>query len=395
MAKDNIKRLLDKVQNILNSDEHNRRVKLWEDEPFYSRDKFRRAAKKNSENNGLVPIVADPGPTMFARLYGFSVKDYYTKPEIYLENYLNSMIYLFYMGEDTILSNKIPYWLGSGFDSSFFGAETIYSDTEDPWIGRKLPLEEKEAISRMEMPKFERSGLGPLAIRFYHELSELLNGTGFQVSPPELIRAPFALAFHLRGFENLCIDGMTDPEYVHRLVRFITDFHKEWYRDREQILGIPINKGQLFNDEIDCSVISPAFYKEFALPYEKELSNFHNGIAYWHSCGNITKMLEDIRTIPGLQMVNISSWTDYETAARICPDIALEFCLRPSTDVYGAKEEHMERSIRKIMDICKVHQVESYHIRAGSLQSYSKTVQEDFSIIQKWINLVQRISKNL
>ncbi|MDW7674417.1 MAG: uroporphyrinogen decarboxylase family protein [Bacillota bacterium] len=395
MAKDEIKKLLDQINNVLESPEHKRRESLWKEEAVYSRDKFRRISKPQSEIGGQVPVVADPGPTMYAKIFGFNMREYYTKPEVYLENYLKCMLSLYQMGDDTTFSRTIPFWLGTSFDASLFGLDTIYNEEDDPWPGRKLPLENKDALDNMELPNFEKSGLSPLAIRFYTELTDLVRDSGFNIAPPEIIRAPFALAFHIRGFTNLAFDCMEDPEYVHKLVRFLTDARREWYKQREKVLGVPTVKGQLFNDEVDCNVIGPNIYKEYAFPYELELSEFYGGINYWHSCGNITKMLEYIRQIPNLEMINISSWTNYEAAASMCPDIALEICLKPTTDVYHARKEHIVKVVNRVQDICARHNVKSYQIRAGSLQGYGETIEGDFAKIARWIKVVKEtVNKN-
>jgi len=74
-------------------------------------------------------------------------------------------------------------------------------------------------------------------------------------------------------------------------------------------------------------------YKELVLPYEKELCEFHGGISYWHSCGDITLLLELIREIPEIELLHVGPWTSLEAAARIFKNTPLEKCLHPVRDV--------------------------------------------------------------
>ncbi|KUO53362.1 MAG: hypothetical protein APF76_08970 [Desulfitibacter sp. BRH_c19] len=393
MINDRIKALLDRVDELIENGENNRRIQLWKEAPTYSRDKFRHPSRNQNAINNKIPIVADPGPTMFAKIYGFSVKDYYTKPMVYLEHYLQNAIDLFHMGEDTFLTRTIPIYFGTSFDASFFGIDTIYHDDDYPWMGHRTPMKKKDMLDSLEIPVFEKDGLGALGVYFYNELSEILKDSGFTVAPPELLRGPFALAFHVRGFENFAIDCMTDPGFVHKLIRYLTDAHKDWYVQRKKVLGSPIGKGLLYNDEVDCNVIGPNLYKEYALPYEQELSEFHGGISYWHSCGNINLMLPYIKQIANIDLLNVSAWTNYETAASSCPNIPLEFCLKPTSDVYTASEDHIFHKINEVRNICKRNDVQSFYINTGSLQQYNSDINNDFDIIKAWIKRAQETVK--
>ena len=59
----------------------------------------------------------------------------------------------------------------------------------------------------------------PKIHEFYSVMSEYAAGR-LIVLFPEWVRGLFCLAVHLRGFENLLLDIITEPEYVHKLLRF-------------------------------------------------------------------------------------------------------------------------------------------------------------------------------
>ena len=126
-------------------------------------------------------------------------------------------------------------------------------------------------------------------------------------------------------------------------MRFITDARKQWWRDRSKYLGIPLEPANLYNDEVNCPTLSPAMFEEFVLPYEQELSEFHGGIGYWHSCGDTTKLVELIDRIPNLGMFHVGP-VDRPAPDRWRPSATgtpLEICLNPVADVQMASADQM------------------------------------------------------
>lgn len=387
---DELKRTLDRYLELCDSEENKRRQGLWVPEPVVCRDKFRRVPRPNRET-GTVPVVADPGPSMWAKIFNFNMKDYYTKPKVYLLNYLKMMIAQFELGDDTNIDRVLPFWPGISFEASLLGTNTIYHDDTDPWLGREFVINEKSDLDNLELPDFYRSGLMPIVHQFYSEINDMLEETDCSLAFPEITRSPYGVAWAVRGFENLAFDFMDDPEFVHRMMRFLNDAHIKFFEDRAKFLGEPIPAGHLYNDEVDCNVIGPKIYEQFILPYEIEMSEFHKGIRYWHSCGNVTPILQMLRTMPNLDMLNISSWTDHHKAAEICPDIALEICVKPTDDVYLADRQRVEASIGEIADSCKKSAVKAYYLRSGSLQTFADDINSDFAQIKQWITVSKEV----
>ncbi len=157
------------------------------------------------------------------------------------------------------------------------------------------------------MPDFYRSGLMPLAHQYYEVIGELIDND-FNVVFPEWGRRSFGVATHIRGYENFLSDMISNPKFAHRILRLITDTRKEWITERAKFLGKCKGKGNIYNDEVNCPSLSPELYEEFALPYELELSDFHGGILYFHSCGDTTKLLPLIAKINTIEMFHVGPW---------------------------------------------------------------------------------------
>ena len=191
----------------------------------------------------------------------------------------------------------------------------------------------------------------------------------------------------LRKMQNLLADILLSPEFVHKLMQFITEARKEWVKERAKFLGQKIGKGDLDDDEVNSPSLSPQQYEEFILPYEKKLCQFHGGIGYWHSCGDTTKLLNSIRKIPKIDMFHIGPWTDLKKSKEVFgKDTALEKCLMPTVDVQLASQSKMEAKLDEIRGILDGT---SYTVRADGLQVIN-SVEEDIIVIKKWTKLACR-----
>jgi len=391
----NLKDIINKYILLVESNDNRLRCDYWKADTVCSRDKFRRTPQKKLKRG--IPVIADISPTIWADFFNFNMREFYTDPQIFLLNYLKLMIKHFELYDYLTLDKEIPclFFPGIAFEASLFGKEPVYDDIAEPWVGRDIVLKEKKNLNKLHYPDFFKSGLMPLVHRFYQEINETLTGTGLNIDFPNMIRSPFGIAFQLRGFENLGIDLLDDPKWVHKLMLFLTESHKKWYEDKSKFLNEPIPKGLLYNDEVDCNLISPNIYEEIIFPYEIELAKFHNGIAYWHSCGNITPILNLIRQIPNMEMIKISAWTDYNKAAQICKDIPLEICISATDYVYLANKEKMASKINDIINICLKEGVEAFYIRTEPLHKFSSNVNQDLDKAQLWIEVAKNSIKKI
>jgi uroporphyrinogen-III decarboxylase len=223
----------------------------------------------------------------------------------------------------------------------------------------------------------------PLALRMYTEIKELI-GEDYEVIFPEWRRGPFGVACDLRGTENLLADIIINPEFVHDLMSFITNARKEWVNDRAKYLGQDITKGDIDDDEVSTPTLSPEQYEEFVLPYEQQLCEFHGGIRYWHSCGDISKLVYAISSIPEIVLFHIGPWTDLKSTRKAFgKDTAFEKCLMPLRDVQLASEEKMADVLDEISNVLEGSR---FTVRADGLDIIN-TAKNDLESVSKWIKI--------
>jgi len=383
MTRQDLSALMDSVREIAGSEENQQKDRLWAPESTDAKDHWRGTPRPYGEIHGA-PFTVEPEFPLWAKTIGFDMVEFYTNPDCYLENTLKIAIYRHqHFKESTPVGKTIGIWLGATLESTLFGAQTIYRADASPWLDRTQAIRDETDLAALPAPDFFRSGLMPLAHRYYERIGELLEDD-FSVTFPEWGRSPFGVAFHLRLIENLAMDMLDHPGFVHRLMRFITDARKQWWRDRSKFLDHPIEPANLYNDEVNCPTLSPALYEEFALPYEQELSEFHGGIGYWHSCGDTTKLLELIDRIPNLGMFHVGPWTDLRRSVEVFgARHALEICLNPVEDVQMADADQMRAKLRGIVATCGDI---AYTVRADGLQDLHG-VQHELTRIRAWIDL--------
>ena len=338
--------------------------------------------------DGVVPILADPMLSMWARKMGIRVDEMYLQPEVYLRVWLNREIGRFtQIQDDRPLNKRMILLMGAGFESSLFGSRQVYSPTEDPWIDRTPVLQQPEDLNRLELPDFYTSGMMPLAHRFCSELSELVQQHALQIVFPDWGRSPIAVAMALRGMQQLLMDMVERPDFVRKLLDFLGQCAVQYRTERAKFLGIPLDQPQLGNDEVNVPSMSPRMYRDVVLPSEKAYAAAFGGLVYWHSCGNVTPMLEAIREIPNIAVFHVGPWTDVGRAAAVFGNVALDICLH-SLDVYQATEEAMRARVTKIVQTCWQHGARSFSIRPGILEAFA-TIDEDLASAARWVRVAK------
>ena len=386
-VKDEIKVLMDRIRVISDDPKNLERAQYWQPFADTARDKWRgtpraRAAIKRA------PVMIEPEMTMWGPIICFKADVFYRDPVVFLLNQLKINIFRHEnFNEDTCVGKEITIRLGTTLESSLLGSKTVYTENEYPWIDREAVIKSDKDLDRLEPFDFYKTGLMPLAHQYYEVIGELLD-SDFKVTFPEWGRSPFGVATHVRGYEDLLVDMIKNPKFTHRLMRKITDFRKTWISERAAFLGQKVEKGNLYNDEVNSPTLSTPMYEEFALPYELELSDFHGGILYWHSCGDTTALLPSIAKIPGLGMFHAGPWTDVATAVNAFDGkVPLEICLHPVRDVQAAARPAMEKRLSGIAKACNGS---PFTVRADGLQVITN-VKQDLKKIDEWNEMARRL----
>jgi uroporphyrinogen decarboxylase len=97
----------------------------------------------------------------------------------------------------------------------------------------------------------------------------------------------------MRNPELMCLDTIDDPDFVHELMRFATEYAK---RFGDAVLATKI--GLSYTDPTaSCSLVGPETYREFIKPYHKELVDYFKAKKVGttiHICGTTHQIHEDL-----------------------------------------------------------------------------------------------------
>ena len=334
------KKLINEVEKIINDTKYKDLKKFWNN--FYE-----------LKETNKVPIKITLPMEFFAKNLNINLIDHYNKPDKYIEDSLKIINFQYKKIPDDRVLGGIVINFGESFESSIFGSKPIFKYDRDPWVGEPIIHKEMD-LEDFHYPDFYESGPMPKIIEIY-ELAEKTFKGKIPVFFERWDRSPWGTAVHLRGLVNLFKDTVKNPDFAHKLLKFITESRIKWEQEKSKFLGVKIDKGSLHNDELHAQFISPTTYEVFGYPYEKKLSNFYSkGIFYFHSCGDITPFLNTIGSIRGLKKLHISPATDFRTAiTKFGKNLVLEKRMHPIDDLLLCDEKSMKLKLEEVLYIGK------------------------------------------
>lgn len=337
--------------------------------------------------------------SFLAGVLDFNLVDFFQDPELRLATLLKAKLFLHeHIADDTLLEDWVPLDYTVALESSLFGLEPQFRPDADPMNGPPV-LKKTEDLAKLQIPDFYTSGLMPEVHKNYRILQELTQGM-LRVSFPGWARGPWSIACMLRGFVDIYMDVKKRPDFVHSLMQFIVDSRISWEKQRLDFLGMNLQdhhfwryvypdhrapeNSDLYNDEVDGNLFSVNMYREFILPYEKQLADFYGRTYYYHSCGNLTPFLEAMRELP-LQVLHVSSWTDLSKASTCFGnEVIMQKSMKPEDDVLFSTVENMEQKIREVLDVRN----QKLQICADAISAYSP---EAFDNIKRWVEITRKL----
>jgi uroporphyrinogen-III decarboxylase len=389
MGAETIAGLLDEFGRLCDSAENARRLALWEnpDTGIRGETQWHGLPRFEVGKGHPAPVTAECLEKMWVAVLGMDIRRFYTDPEYFLEYYLRFKILKFRrFADDTPLTRQIPVCFGVTHEAGMLGQKIFFLPGEEPQFGREPVIGPGDALPASV--DFTRNDyLVKMAIPYYSRVRELVGGE-FQVIFPQWYRAPQGVALYIRGFENFSLDLYDDPDFAHRVLRYVTDAAKDYARWVADFTGRPIGPCDLFNDDIP--LMGPDAYREFFLPYEQELSDFHGGVAYWHSCGDVTKHVSEIHKLRGISLFDfgVTMESKEEGIKRLVRPQALELRVFAKPHIQEADEASQKAYVRSIVEACARQGVRKYVIRTSGMSTLLGG-ERDIEKLSRWVTLAR------
>lgn len=224
------------------------------------------------------------------------------------------------------------------------GSKTNDPENNVPAIMEHYLKDLKELDSKLDLSRIERRH-DPWAQMNYEMAQMILDKHGEEVGVSLSTPGPITAASSLYPIEKLLRATRKDTEHVHQLLRFTTDaimlLAKEFMDGGVGIsLCDPVASGTILNERT---------YREFVLPYTKEIIDFIHGYGKsvtYHVCGNTTALTESM-VESGCNVLSIDNRVSLEdTKKRVGDRIVLMGNVDPISAMMQGTTEDVDQAVK-------------------------------------------------
>lgn len=210
------------------------------------------------------------------------------------------------------------------------GAEIELFDDQPPAFREdRALLADKTRLSGLRQP--DPHGGGRMTDRL-RAVALFRKQVGGRLGIEGWVEGPIAEAADLRGINTVMLDFFDDPDFVRELFTFVVEMELRFARAQVEAGADWIGVG-----DAAASLLSPAVYREFVWPFEKQLVDGIHALGVpvrLHICGNTTRLLADVGKL-GADIVDLDYFADIgEGRSRmgpaqvICGNLAPVACLQ-------------------------------------------------------------------
>ena len=297
-------------------------------------------------------------------------------------------------------------------DARLWGLPFRVDATDDPGGAYKVApvVTDESDMELLHHPRYEIDA--PATLELLERVNELVDGRlPVKLATDELAASPSETVVSLMGIEAVLYGVIDRPEFIHKMMDFVTDGYIAYHRERqaagaldpESTWGFRTHCEKLRPDEDagalssswwyvsaqSLSGLSPDMYAEFLQPYHDRLAReLGDNRVYYHGCEDLTEKLPIIRKLPNLRRFHISAWTDLEAAAeQLSRDFVLETHIAYADVLYTHTPAQMRAALERIMDIAGDCAID---INLGDVE----TVRGDPSVLTNWARLAQEVTES-
>ena len=213
--------------------------------------------------------------------FGVDILDYFTNEELWFEANRKAIETF---PEVTFLPG---FWSEFGMctEPSAFGAKCVFHQNEFPFADKTI--RDVAQIDDLAEPDPATDGLLPFMLNRLKSVRPRLEDMGHKIRF-SVSRGPLNVATFLMGTTEFLMALKTDPDKAHKLLRIITRFLKKWHDLQRQTL--PSINGMFLLDDI-VGFIGEKDFKEFGLPYFKELYSADVAVKFFHNDAECAKSI--------------------------------------------------------------------------------------------------------
>lgn len=217
---------------------------------------------------------------------GTDTRGIHGKPHFYPKTVINEKCFINHFGIKFLMPDNGLYY--DMIEHPLAGMETLEEIKEYKWPD----------------PKNDRTIEG-----IKEEAKKLFDENKYAIVGDMVDTGVFEPSHYLRGFENFLMDLMINKDIAHYILRKMLEFQKARYdmflSEVGKYLDIVFVGDDLASTE--STLMSPEIYREMVKPYQKEYFSYikkrTNAKLMYHSCGNVSPLIEDLIEI-GVDILN-------------------------------------------------------------------------------------------
>ncbi len=296
-----------------------------------------------------------------------------------IEYRLRQTLYKQWIGDDSVIE---PFWVITVMrlqGEHMWGVPVGYTHSGVPGGSWHYdpPLREERDLDKLVAPRYVYDE--PATQEALERTTELLG----DILPVQLYTAnptPGAwlhgYATQLRGVQELLLDMMDRPQWVHRLMAFLRDGLLGMLDQYEQSGMLTLNDpGIMACDDLpqpdfdgvhvrqidlwgrgesqEFQGVGPAQYEEFLLEYQKPILA-RSGLTYYGCCEDLTNKITLVLSIPNLRKFVCSPWTDLAKLVAATGDrYCIEWRQKATDVVYAPGLEGIRAHLRRGLEIAR------------------------------------------
>jgi len=213
--------------------------------------------------------------------YGIDILDYFTNESLWFEANRKAIEAF---PEVTFLPG---FWSEFGMctEPSAFGAKCVFHQNEFPFADKTIL--DVAQINDLAEPNPATDGLLPFMLNRLKSVRPRLEELGHKIRF-SVSRGPLNVATFLMGTTEFMMALKTDPDQAHKLLRIITRFLKQWHELQRRTF--PSIDGMFMLDDI-VGFVGEQDFKEFGLPYFKELYAANVAVKFFHNDAECAKSI--------------------------------------------------------------------------------------------------------
>jgi hypothetical protein len=299
---------------------------------------------------------------------------------------------------------------------ALFGLHTRWVEGDDPRGSKVMdpPIRDPEDAARMVAPHHEtdEEETARRADRLHDLVGDLI--------PIHVERAPLFRTWNgdistqlalLRGLEQIMVDALERPEWLHKLLGFLRDCvlraHEEGEAAGDWTLSAHENQAMPYAEELDdpaidgrpvardklwyfcasqeTTLFGPAQFEEFMLQYQLDILKPFGLVAYG-CCEDLTQKIDVLRQIPNLRRIAVAPAANVPCCAeQIGRDYVISYRPSPSDMVgYDFDEDRIRRILKDDLSACRDGHVD---ITLKDVE----TVQGDPARVRRWVAITREV----